>query len=283
MKRKNVIDVEDSPTKIVACEGRTIIQGEGDMRLWFKDNYHKLGYDEILKSSTNSTPDYVMGRKKKKVRVELEVFASNFVHHGHTPKEVDEVVCVYHDRAVPVEVITVNEYLMLEGELLFLDPLSYQTYITAFTPKGIEMNAEMELTNWAKAKRWATKRAATKDVDDKDDVEVRILFALLEKPLRMSHIAKKAKLDRQIVRYHISSLVGKGLILPIEDKRVRYWSLQPIFMTTELMDELMENGVKIVKYIGDNIIVPDGMGGTDMGRIVTNNARLFLQVMDICL
>lgn len=85
-----------------------IINTEYRFSEWFKKNYKKLGYSKILKKDFGKFPDYLMLKKGKAVRVELETLSSNFILHNHDPKKVDEVVCIKKDIKLKVPTIEVK-------------------------------------------------------------------------------------------------------------------------------------------------------------------------------
>ena len=85
-----------------------IINSEYKFSGWFKKNFKKLGYSEILKKDFGKFPDYFMLKKGKPVRVELETLSSNFILHNHDPRKVDEVVCIKEDVKLKVPVIQVK-------------------------------------------------------------------------------------------------------------------------------------------------------------------------------
>jgi len=79
---------------------------ETDFAEWFQSNYRELVYSRILKAQTQAeTPDFIMERDGKPVRVELETRASDFLYHKHDIADVDEVVCVIDDKKLPVKKI----------------------------------------------------------------------------------------------------------------------------------------------------------------------------------
>jgi len=50
-----------------------------------------------------------MIKNGKKVRVEVEIYASSFVKHNHNPNEIDEVICVVNDAKLPVNTIQIKQ------------------------------------------------------------------------------------------------------------------------------------------------------------------------------
>ncbi len=88
---------------------KKIIKSEKEFSTWFKKNFKKLGYDKILRKDMGRFPDYIMEKKGKKIRVELETLSSNFLLHKHDPKKVDEVLCIKKDIKLPVRMIEIKE------------------------------------------------------------------------------------------------------------------------------------------------------------------------------
>ncbi len=84
---------------------------ESDFTEWFKENYALFGFTKILKQSTRSTPDFILlSNDGMETKVELETMASNFIHHGHTPSEVDLVICLVKDVNLPVPVLEIETF-----------------------------------------------------------------------------------------------------------------------------------------------------------------------------
>lgn len=83
------------------------INDEGDLANWFRKNYSQLGFEKIVKDNKDKFPDFVMFENGKEVRVELEVFSSNFIDHNHDENEVDRVVCAFNDikLKIPTQII----------------------------------------------------------------------------------------------------------------------------------------------------------------------------------
>ncbi len=82
-----------------------IIRTELEFSNWFKKNYSKLGYTEIIRKDNGSYPDYIMKRGDKEIRVELETTLSNFILHKHDKSKVDEIVCIKKDLDLDIPII----------------------------------------------------------------------------------------------------------------------------------------------------------------------------------
>lgn len=82
------------------------IYNESDLRAWFRQNFKELGFDSILRIHEHG--DYICTKNGKEVRVELELKSSNFLSHGHNPKEIDILVCVEQDVIIPVPTIIIS-------------------------------------------------------------------------------------------------------------------------------------------------------------------------------
>ncbi len=50
-----------------------------------------------------------MLKNGKKVKVEVEIYASSFLKHNHNPDEVDEVLCVVNDANLPIKTIEIKQ------------------------------------------------------------------------------------------------------------------------------------------------------------------------------
>lgn len=73
------------------------IKNEFEFKQWFRKNYKKLGFSEIIRDDIKTCPDFIMLKGNKKVNVELETLASNFIVHNHPLVKVDQVVCLVKD------------------------------------------------------------------------------------------------------------------------------------------------------------------------------------------
>ena len=85
------------------------IKNELEFKRWFEKNFRELGYSKILRKDGGIFPDFIMLKKNKKTRVELETVSSNFILHGHNIKNVDEVVCIKKDSDLKLPVIEVKK------------------------------------------------------------------------------------------------------------------------------------------------------------------------------
>jgi len=76
---------------------KKIIRSEREFSKWFEKNFKKLGYTKIIRPDQGKFPDYIMLKKGKEVKVELETLSSNFILHKHDINKVDEVICITKD------------------------------------------------------------------------------------------------------------------------------------------------------------------------------------------
>ncbi|MDI6860303.1 MAG: helix-turn-helix domain-containing protein [Methanocellales archaeon] len=118
-----------------------------------------------------------------------------------------------------------------------------------------------------------------KNVIDVEDTPLRIMMALIyaNKPLTMAQLAREAKLDRQLVKYHIPRLIGSGLLLPVEEDGKLYYSSQPCFMDDKIFNELANLLEPVIKKISENIIC---VRAEDGGTILKNNLLLFIRTWE---
>ena len=89
--------------------GSKKIRSESEFKVWFKNNFRKLGYTKIIKDNKGKFPDFIMLKNKKRVGVELETLSSNFILHKHNPRKVNEVVCVKRDISLGIPTREVKE------------------------------------------------------------------------------------------------------------------------------------------------------------------------------
>jgi len=86
-----------------------IVDSESKFSKWFEKNFKRLGYSKIIRRDNGRFPDYIMLKKNKEVRVELETISSNFILHKHDKNKVDEVVCIKKDVELGVPIKEVKE------------------------------------------------------------------------------------------------------------------------------------------------------------------------------
>jgi hypothetical protein len=86
------------------------IRDELELHTWFKKNYKKLGFTDILAYNSNSFPDFIALENGKKVRVEFEINASNFILHKHPISKVDKVICINKDIDLDVSTIELPNF-----------------------------------------------------------------------------------------------------------------------------------------------------------------------------
>jgi hypothetical protein len=105
------------PKKRKATQGRDLPVGsrkgdkpiydtEREFREWFEDNLDHFGFKRIILSQ-EACPDYVLETETGEIlRVETELFAANFISHGHDPRQVDKIVACFseedHIGGIPV-------------------------------------------------------------------------------------------------------------------------------------------------------------------------------------
>lgn len=88
---------------------KPIIKLEKEFSEWFKKNYKKYGFSEIVKHNVSTSPDYIMIKGNKEVGVELETLSSNFITHKHQIDKIDFVVCLVKDLDLGIPIIVVDE------------------------------------------------------------------------------------------------------------------------------------------------------------------------------
>jgi len=87
-------------------------ENEHQFHEWFKNNFSLIGFDGIKEEriGRDGSPDFIMIRGNKEVRVELETLSGNFLLHKHDPKRVDLVVCLVKDKELPVKTVEITPF-----------------------------------------------------------------------------------------------------------------------------------------------------------------------------
>ena len=100
--------------------------GEGSIINWFEKNYKALGFEWIIKKQWNKTPDFIMLKDGKEVKVEIEFRSSDFIRHGHKLSEADFVVCCVKDVELDesIKVIPLNHIFISYDDEIYpnIDP-----------------------------------------------------------------------------------------------------------------------------------------------------------------
>jgi len=96
----------------------------------------------------------------------------------------------------------------------------------------------------------------------------------LGKPATLSQIAKKMKVPRQNVAYHMPFLEDSGLIIRDGDE----YFCQPVFINNAIIDASIEKMTEILKIMLDAGIYVDSESDEDRERIAKNclQAMIFL-------
>ncbi len=88
---------------------KKIAYSEGKIVNWFENNYKKLGFEKIIKKQWNKTPDFIMMKDGKEIKVEIEYLSSDFIKHRHKISEADVVICCKKDVELEgIEVISLE-------------------------------------------------------------------------------------------------------------------------------------------------------------------------------
>ena len=98
------------------------------------------------------------------------------------------------------------------------------------------------------------------------------IFLLLldaDKALRMADIVDGTGLSKQLVSCHITLMIKDGVIIPVDIKGVRYYSVQMIFLNDALFNKLLDTIVPVVKLVSSSLVYEH----TDTGResVIRNN------------
>jgi len=114
-------------------------------------------------------------------------------------------------------------------------------------------------------------------------IKERIVLAVANtgKPLTLSEIENKTGITRQLIRYHIPSLISNGVLLPIEHDGKRFYSAQLPFISDEVFDSMVDMLSSIVDKVSENLV----FNGTSVPResIVKNNLKILVDMIRISL
>jgi hypothetical protein len=79
---------------------------------WVKKHCQELGYEQVIQENKDKTPDLIMLRNGKEVKVEVETYSSSFIKHGHKLEDVDEVLCVVKDKELPLKTVKIKQLML---------------------------------------------------------------------------------------------------------------------------------------------------------------------------
>lgn len=129
---------------------KPVYDTEWEFREWFEDNLDHFGFKDIFLSQ-EVCPDYIIiAEDGDKIRVEVELFAHNFIDHKHDPKKVDKIVACFsaEDQIAGIPVLTVND--LREYNPIFKDTTEINEKLTinerrvlatVMWTRGIELSA----------------------------------------------------------------------------------------------------------------------------------------------
>ncbi|MBU0530497.1 MAG: hypothetical protein ABIH52_04020 [Candidatus Aenigmatarchaeota archaeon] len=100
-------------------QGKVIAYAEDCICNWFEKNYKQLGFEKILRRQWNKTPDYIVLKNGKEVKVEIEYLASSFIQHKHKISEADIVICCKNDVELKgVKVIALDDVFVCANDII---------------------------------------------------------------------------------------------------------------------------------------------------------------------
>jgi dTDP-glucose pyrophosphorylase len=73
-------------------------KNEFEFARWFEKNLDYFGFKKIIEKR-KEFPDYKLEDIEGKIKnVEIEILGKDFIRHGHDPRKVDLIICVYSDK-----------------------------------------------------------------------------------------------------------------------------------------------------------------------------------------
>ncbi len=128
---------------------KPIYDTEWEFREWFEDNLDRFEFERVILSQ-EPCPDYVVkSRSGEELRVEAELFATNFIAHRHDPKKVDRIVACFaqESQIMGVPVLAANDLREYEPAGIMpkpagdLTPIESQVLSVVMSTGGIELSA----------------------------------------------------------------------------------------------------------------------------------------------
>ena len=95
------------------------IKNELELITWFKKNFHKLGFEELINYNAKGFPDFILKENGEKVRVEIEIKSSNFLIHKHPLDKVDKVICIKKDVELGIPIIELKNFKLVNKDTSF--------------------------------------------------------------------------------------------------------------------------------------------------------------------
>ncbi len=100
-----------------------------------------------------------------------------------------------------------------------------------------------------------------------------------KEPMTLSQIARRMRLPRQNIAYHIPTLVDAGIVIRDGDE----YFCQPIFVTAPLLDATREKIAEIFRMMLDTKIYGDDIELADQEQIAKNclQAMIFIVMSEL--
>jgi hypothetical protein len=99
-------------------------KSEKEFANWFEQNYSLFGFKEIVNKNKGITPDYIVKDFNGKIKkVELELFAEDFINHKHKKEDVDIIVALFSKDEKPVDgipTLTLNTFRSKHNRVTFV-------------------------------------------------------------------------------------------------------------------------------------------------------------------
>lgn len=115
-----------------------------------------------------------------------------------------------------------------------------------------------------------------------DPTGVRIAFSMYrnKRTMTQSDIARDTKLTRQLVRYHLRSLIEKGLVLEAEYDGDKVYLLQPVFYDEDVIESIIDNIIPIVDHVQKHTI-DINCNDEDYKRMMVECIQLIMRFVEI--
>jgi predicted HTH transcriptional regulator len=136
------------------------IKNESELNNWFKNNYRKLGFEEMIRHDIGVFPDIIMKKGGEKIRVELEIKSSNFIAHKHRKEDVDTIICIDNDIELGIPTIELKNFKLTDFRNK--TPYSYESLILKLFEKE-EVVTSSDVAKFLKVS-WNTANSYLKDL-----------------------------------------------------------------------------------------------------------------------
>lgn len=111
--------------------------------------------------------------------------------------------------------------------------------------------------------------------------KIRIAITIANSPegYTLTELEKKLKIPRQLIRYHLPTLIKMGLVITQKKDNKTIYIAQKVFSDDDVFSSLINCYSNIIDIVSNNIKYVDN--GISKEEVLKNNLKLFLDLLTI--